>query len=142
MSVSDALLIFVIARLRRRQFLDERRYRRCRASRQLAHRRRVVDLFHHDSRPRRRSRMADSRFNRGAEIPRRRFPLPFRAAQSAVEIGYLLGAQCRIVRFRRQRSFQSALRGGASLPLQLAMNKDICVGFAENVYLALICSTL
>ena len=112
--VGDALLELVIARLGRRQLLYERRNRGGRASRQLAHRRRVVDLFHHDSRRRsRRSRVhvvVDYRLYGGAEIPRRRLPPPFWSAQSAVEIGNLLGAQCRIVRFRRKCGFQSALR--------------------------------
>ena len=111
--VGDALLELVIARLGRRQLLYERRNRGGRASRQLAHRRRVVDLFHHDSRRRsRRSRVhvvVDYRLYGGAEIPRRRLPPPFWSAQSAVEIGNLLGAQCRIVRFRRKCGFQSAL---------------------------------
>ena len=94
LSVGDALLELVIARLGWRELLDERWNRRSGAStRQLAHCRCIIDLFHNDSR-RRRSRvdcMVDCRLDRGADVPRGRLTLPFRSAQCAVEMGNLLG---------------------------------------------------
>ena len=123
LSVGDALLKLVIVRSGWRRLPYERRYRRGRASRQLAHRRRVVDLFYHDSR-RRRSRVSDYRLDRGAEVPGRRLPPPFWSAQSAVEIGNLLGAQCRIIRFRRKCSLQGALREESGHSYRLAVRNE------------------
>ena len=117
LSVSDALIELVIARLGRRQLLDEGGQSGARAPRQLAHRRSVVDLLHHDPRRRRRGLdcMVDhGRPDRRAQIPRRRLPLPFGSAQGAVETGNLLGVQRRVVRLGRMRRFRLALREGTA----------------------------
>ena len=127
--ICDTLFEFVIARLGRRQLLDEGGQSRARAPRQLAHRRRVVDLLHHDPRRRRcgLDRVVDhGRPDRRAQIPRRRLPLPFGSAQGAVETGNLLGVQRRVVRLGRMRRFRFALGEGTarrSPQLQVTVRK-------------------